>query len=427
MQRLIVALPVAVVLGGGTAIAFFSGGFFDTPRLTAGVVAWALVAVAALVTPTVLPRSTPGRVALAGLAGLTAWTGASIAWAPLSDAATDDLQRLLLYLGGFIAAVAFLRGPAAQRAVEPAIAAGAVVVLGYGLSDRLLPSVIEHDQSSSAFGRLEQPLTYWNGMGAIGAIGFVLCVRLAGDESRSQATRALAAAGAVPLAVGTYLTFSRGALVAALIGCAALVAIVRSRSQLRALALVLGAGAAASVVANALPAVRAYEGDNATSEGLIMLAVLVALAALAALAQVRVRREPRPRAGRDRRRGPGRRRGGACGPGPLARQRDHRCGRGAAGVAETSRYRLLAGRPRIVRGQPARGTGVGRLPRRVAARAGDHRDGARRPLALHRDAGRTRDRGVRACWQRSSAASPPARDARCAGTARRRPARPRAC
>ena len=47
--------PRAVLLAGPTALAFFSGGYFDGPRAWAGLVAWALVAVAVLAAPA------PGR------------------------------------------------------------------------------------------------------------------------------------------------------------------------------------------------------------------------------------------------------------------------------------------------------------------------------------------------------------------------------
>ena len=50
--------------------------------------------------------------------------------------------------------------------VEPALAAGTVVVIGYGLSARLLPGLLHFARSVSAQGRLEQPLTYWNAMGS---------------------------------------------------------------------------------------------------------------------------------------------------------------------------------------------------------------------------------------------------------------------
>ena len=86
------------LLAGPTVLAFHSGGFFDRPRLIAALGAWAVVLVAAFAAPRALPASTPGRLALAGLAALTAWTALSLLWSPVAGATVDDIQRLLLYL-----------------------------------------------------------------------------------------------------------------------------------------------------------------------------------------------------------------------------------------------------------------------------------------------------------------------------------------
>ena len=172
-------------------LAFFTGGFTDEPRLWAGIVAWTLAGLGALLAP--LPRARAGWAAVAALAALWAWTALSIGWAPLSDAALADAQRLALYTGALLAA--FLLLGTVARAVEPALAAGSLVVIGYGLAGRLLPGVIEQSASRTAFGRLEQPLTYWNATGALAAIGLVLAVRLAGDATRPAWLRAGAAAG----------------------------------------------------------------------------------------------------------------------------------------------------------------------------------------------------------------------------------------
>src|SRR6202035_3073240 len=117
---------------------------------------------------------------------------------------------------------------------EPAMAAAALIVIGYGLSERLLPGVLKFAHSLSAQGRLEQPLTYWNAMGEVAALGFVLCAALAGDASRSARLRAAAAAAAARLGRGLYVTFSRGALFACAAGLVALVVLVPRREQLRA-------------------------------------------------------------------------------------------------------------------------------------------------------------------------------------------------
>src|SRR4051812_13299731 len=218
VRRAVTVLAVVVLLAGPSAVGFLDGGYFDPGRLIAGIVAWVLFGVAALLSPSPLPRERAGRLALLSLVLLTAWTGASIAWTPLSTPATDALQRLLLYVAALGAAAAILRDPRARWLTEPALAFGTVVVVGYGLTDRLLPGIFELERSTLANGRLEQPLTYWNGMGALAALGVLLCTRLAGDATRSRLLRAAAASSALPLAIGVWLSFSRGALAALGIG-----------------------------------------------------------------------------------------------------------------------------------------------------------------------------------------------------------------
>ena len=179
---------VAALLGGTTVVVFFSGGYFDRARLWAGLVAWALVALAALVLPRPWPRTWPAWLALGALAGLTVWTAASTGWAPQRDVAQHDVQRLVLYLGVLIAGAAALRGRAAVRAVEPALAVGAFLAVAEGLSERLLPGVFTLAPSVAAQGRLSQPLTYWNAMGLLAGFGAVLAGRLAGDPSDRAAS-----------------------------------------------------------------------------------------------------------------------------------------------------------------------------------------------------------------------------------------------
>jgi len=278
-------LASGLLLAGPTVLAFFAGGYFDRSFLWAGIAAWALVVVAALVTARPLPRSRIAWLAVGGLAGLTAWTALSITWSPLRGAAFDDTQRLLLYLGTLIAGVALLRGRPAARAVEPALALGVLVVVGYGLSERLFPGLLRFDRSFTAAGRLEQPLTYWNAMGALAAIGLLLCARISGDVTRDIRLRAAAAAAAVPVTVGLYLTFSRGALVALACGLCVLVAAAPARSQLRAVALVVATCAVPVLVSDRLRGVRTMFGalGDREREGLVMIAVLVVFMAIAGL------------------------------------------------------------------------------------------------------------------------------------------------
>ena len=288
MRRAALTAVQAGLLLLPVVLAFFSGAFFEGARLIAAICAWALLALAALAVPGLpLPGARAARAALVALAGLAAWTWIATSWSSSPAGADQELELALLYLPALAAGAIAWSDRRAARLVEPALAAGALVVIGYGLSGRLLPSVVHLHATARAGGRLEQPLTYWNATGALAAIGLVLCARLAGDVTRPRALRIAAAAAAAPLGMGAYLSFSRGAIACLLAGLAALVAFDRSRAQLRAAAVALGAGALAGAAAGPFGAVRALHPGHATTQGLTVLALLAVIAAGAALVQAR--------------------------------------------------------------------------------------------------------------------------------------------
>ena len=108
------------------------------------------------------------------------------------------------------------------------------MVVAYGLSERLLPGVFELDRSASAAGRLEQPLTYWNAMGLSPRLAS--CSPRAWRAIRTGRARCEPAwrGAAVPLGLGVYLSFARGALAALAVGLLVLVALApERRAQLR--------------------------------------------------------------------------------------------------------------------------------------------------------------------------------------------------
>jgi hypothetical protein len=276
-------------------LAFFSGAFFEGARIVAAICAWALLALAAVAAPGApLPGARSARAALLALAGFAAWTWIAGSWSSSRAGADQELELALLYLPALAAGALVWSDRRAARMVEPALAAGVLVVIGYGLSGRLLPDVVHLHATARAGGRLEQPLTYWNATGALAAIGLVLCARLAGDVSRPRALRIAAAAAAAPLGMGAYLSFSRGAIACLLAGLAALVAFDRTRPQLRAVALALGAGVLAAAAAAPFGAVRALRAGDATAQGLAVLALLALVAAGAALLQARAEERAAP-------------------------------------------------------------------------------------------------------------------------------------
>jgi O-antigen ligase len=306
MRRPLLAVAAAALLALPVGLAFFHGGYGADARVAGGVVAWLLVAVAAIAAPRPLPRDRPALLAVTGLAALLALTLLSLAWAPLAAVAYADAQRIALYLGALLAGLALFRAAPGPRVVVPALAAGAVVVVLVGLSERLAPWLVELERSASAGGRLSAPLGYWNAMGAMAAMGLALCAALAGDPDRAARTRALAAAATPLLGAGIALTFSRGALLAA---AAALVTIALARPSPAQWGTLLIAGTAAvvgGVVAALLPAVADLSGSDSTRavQGAVLAGVLVAVGAAAALAPRLVTRRaaakatialPRPR------------------------------------------------------------------------------------------------------------------------------------
>jgi hypothetical protein len=276
----------AVLLAGPIALSFFTGGYFDEARAWAGLIAWVLVVVAGLAAPRLLPRSTAGRMTLVGLGLLAGWTLLSTLWASIASDAYHRGQIAVLYVGGLIAAYALLSERRHIRSGEVAVAAGAVIVVGYGLSERFLPGLLQFSRSSSAFGRLEQPLTYWNAMGELAAIGLILSLRICGDRTRGRGLRMIATAAAVPLGMGLYLSFSRGALFSAFAGLITLALIAPSREQWRSGALALAGAVLAAVAAAPFQGVTSLTGslsarerDGAIVLGLTLLIVLVALGA----------------------------------------------------------------------------------------------------------------------------------------------------
>ena len=146
------ALHVAAILAlaSPTALAFASGGYFDEARLVALIGAWALV-LAAVALGAPVPRRRAAWVALGALAAFTAWVAIAGGWAQLEATARADLERDVLYLGALTAAVLLLGG--VRWLVEPVLAAGTVIVVGYALAGRLVPGIVELSATASADGR----------------------------------------------------------------------------------------------------------------------------------------------------------------------------------------------------------------------------------------------------------------------------------
>lgn len=292
-------VAAGLLAAGPVVLAFFSGAYFDGPRTAAVVGVGLVLALIAVTAPrdALTLRTAGARAALAGFVLLAAWVAVSRRWSSQPEVAGADAERVVLYAGWVMAGAVVWRPRRLARLAEPAVAAGIVVVVLYGLAGRWLPGVVALDATASAGGRLEQPLTYWNATGLLAAVGAVLCVRIAGDGERLPLSRMVAAAAWVPLVCGVYLSFSRGALAALVAALVVLVLCAPSRRQARAVLVGLGTGVVAVVASGVLPGVRALEGSERAREreGLIALGVTIAaMAAAAALTARATRIQPHP-------------------------------------------------------------------------------------------------------------------------------------
>ena len=285
--RLLRAGATLLLLACPTILAFHDGGFFAESTLVAGLVAWAGVAVLAL-TRLPLPATRAVWICIGALAALTAWTAASIAWSPLKDQALRDAERGALYLALLIGGVLLLRDRRLLRVVEPLLALGATVVACYALSTRLLPEVVETAVAPTAGARLWQPITYWNALGLLMAIGVVLVVRVAADRTWHIAVRATASASGPLLLLALYLTLSRGAAAAVAVGVAVLLVAARRRAVFDFAVLVGVSGGALVAAASRFEAVDSLAGDagDLRRQGLVVLALGLLAAAAAGLGAV---------------------------------------------------------------------------------------------------------------------------------------------
>jgi hypothetical protein len=237
----------------------------EAARLQVVVAALALVVAGAWLTWSRLRVAAPPAAwaGLGMLAGFAAWSGLSLAWSVAPSGTWTQLNRTIAYV--LVVALALAAGSWYGRAVTRlayAYAGLALVVALYALGGKVLPDVFHQ---AGEFSRLRAPLDYWNALALFCAIAVPVVLRLAVDEARAPGVR-LAALGALPVYLTTMgLTYSRGGVLAALVGVGVLLWLGGAR--LRSL-LALGLG-----LAGAAPALAVGFGTHAlTTNGLSVAA-----------------------------------------------------------------------------------------------------------------------------------------------------------
>ncbi len=239
-------------------LGFRAGGYFPGATAVAAVAIVVVLAIrVALSNRPFAGLSTPYALGASVLGMLALWTLVSGAWSDAPARAMVEYDRVLLYALIFVLMGAWGRTPERLRWIVRAIASAAFVVCLCGLATRLLPDVWVIDPAV-ANERLSYPLTYWNSLGLLAAVGLVLSFALTSDGREHPAGRVLAAAALPILATTMFLTFSRGSLVAGAVGLVALVIVGRPRA--------LTSGLLATGPAVALAILSAYGAELLASE-----------------------------------------------------------------------------------------------------------------------------------------------------------------
>jgi O-antigen ligase len=236
-----VSAAALLLLPAGLALyfAFNSGGFY--PGAPAYVAMFLCVVLALRVMLAATPFagfSWPLALAAVAFLAFAVLTLASGLWSHAPGVARVEFDLPLVYLLTMLLFGSIGRTGARLRWLVRGLAAATVITCICGLITRLLPHLWPISPEI-ANDRLSFPVTYWNVLGLVAAIGVVLCVHLSSDLREPRWARVLAAAAVPPLATTLYFTFSRGSIAACIIALVAYLLIGRPLGLISSL-LVIG-------------------------------------------------------------------------------------------------------------------------------------------------------------------------------------------
>ncbi|MCK9248241.1 MAG: O-antigen ligase family protein [Solirubrobacteraceae bacterium] len=194
-----------------------------------------------------------GAGTLAAAAGTVVFAGLSITWSVDPDQSWTETNRTIAYVAVMAAGAAAARwAPRRWQAPLGGVLLGCTALVVLGLLYKALPTVFDPER---VFARLQEPVGYWNAVGAISAFALVLAPWLGTRRTGYRPLNALAYPVAALAVVGLLQSYSRASLLAAGIGLAAWLALAPRRlHSLVVLAVGVSAGAFVGVWAYAQPA-----------------------------------------------------------------------------------------------------------------------------------------------------------------------------
>jgi hypothetical protein len=240
-------LPTLAIAAVLCFVAFVAGGGLNLSDMTTVEISLTLGSGLIATTAVLLGPSAMrayGAWPLALLLAFTALTALSVVWSVQPDDSFKDAGRLLAYSGVFGACIVLARTvPGRWPAVLGGVVLAAVVVCGYALLTKVFPAQLD---AGDIYARLRAPYSYWNAIGLTAAMGAIACLWLGARRAGHALLSALAYPAMGLMLVTLMLAYSRGALVAIVMGVALWFCIVPLR--LRGAAILISAGVLAGAV-----------------------------------------------------------------------------------------------------------------------------------------------------------------------------------
>jgi O-Antigen ligase len=239
------ASAASALLGAAfAAVAFVAGGGDRLDRATwveLGLILGAGAVIAATVARA-RPTRLGGWLVLGAFLAYTGVTAASILWSIDPSLTWVEANRTLAYLATFAAAVAAAHlFPEGWAVVLRAILLASFAICAYALVSRMFPGSLA---DTELYARVGAPYGYWNALGASAALAIPPALWLGSRRSGHAPANALAYPLLALDLIALFLSYSRGAMAAALVGILLWLWFVPLRLRTLTLLAVASAGAA---------------------------------------------------------------------------------------------------------------------------------------------------------------------------------------
>jgi O-antigen ligase len=227
--------------------------------------------------------------------GFAIWSAISSLWSGSVELSVAEADRVLVYLGVFLAAFLLAQTDQRRQRFGEGIAIALTGVVLLSLATRVLPGVFDLSALQASGSRLRYPLGYWNAVGQFCAMATLMLLWMT-RRSLVPWLRWFAAAAIPPIFLALYLTYSRGGILVLVVAGALMLALSTDRLWMLATGL--------SGVVGVLPAVLyvsthggiANNNESSyTGQGLVTLVLILAGSAIALLLFWALRRAERDR------------------------------------------------------------------------------------------------------------------------------------